>query len=180
MLQAAQQTLDAAKKLYDNRVELQKQGALAQKLVDDAKVAMVQAQSQLETAQRHLQAVQQVTGTEQVRGAQAQVNAAKAHYDSAAVQVSYAEVRSPISGVVSDRSVYPGEMAAQGMPIVSIVDISQVVARANVPVKDAAPVQVGRPATITGPEGVLSGKVTVVSPVGGSEHDDGRGLGAGG
>ena len=61
-MQAAQQALDAAKKLYDNRVELQKQGALAQKLVDDAKVAMVQAQSQLDTAQRHLQAVQQVTG----------------------------------------------------------------------------------------------------------------------
>ncbi len=161
---AAQQTLDAAKTLYDNRVELQKQGALAQKLVDDAKVAMVQAQSQLDTARRHLQSVQQVTGTEQVRAAQAQVNAAKAHYDSLAVQVTYAEVRSPISGVVSDRAVYPGDTAAQGMPIVSIIDISKVVARANVPVKDAAPVQVGRPATITGPEGVLSGKVVVVSP----------------
>ena len=152
------------RKLYDNRVELQKQGALAQKLVDDAKVAMVQAQSQFDTAQRHLQAVRQVTGTEQVKAAQAQVNAAKAHYDSLAVQVAYAEVRSPINGVVSDRPVYPGDTAAQGMPIVSIIDISKVVARANVPVKDAAPVQVGRPATITGPEGVLSGTVTVVSP----------------
>src|SRR5579862_5379204 len=113
-VQAAQQTFDAAKKLYDNRVELQKQGALAQKLVDDARVAMVQAQSQLDTAQRHLQSVRQVTGTEQVRAAQAQVNAAKAHYDSAAVQVAYAEVRSPISGIVSDRPVYPGDTAAQG------------------------------------------------------------------
>jgi multidrug efflux pump subunit AcrA (membrane-fusion protein) len=163
-VQSAQQALDAARKLYENRVELQKQGALAQKLVDDAKVAMVQAQSQLETAQRHLQSVQQVTGTEQVRSAQAQVNAAKAHYESSAAQASYAEVRSPINGVVSDRSVYPGDTPGQGMPIVSIVDISKVVARANVPVKDAASVKVGRPATITGPEGVLPGKVTVVSP----------------
>ena len=161
---AAQQALDAAKKLYDNRVDLQKQGALAQKLVDDAKVAMVQAQSQLDTAQKHLQSVRQVTGVEQVRAAQAQVNAARAHYDSAAVQVTYAEVRSPINGVVSDRPVYPGDTAAQGMPIVSIIDISKVVARANIPVKDAASVQVGRPATITGPEGVLSGTVVVVSP----------------
>ena len=53
-VQAAQQTYDAAKKVYENRVELQKEGALAQKLVDDAKVAMVQAQSQLEIARRHL------------------------------------------------------------------------------------------------------------------------------
>src|ERR1700692_3900356 len=35
-VQADQQTLDAAKKLYDNRVGLQKEGALPQKLVDDA------------------------------------------------------------------------------------------------------------------------------------------------
>jgi multidrug efflux pump subunit AcrA (membrane-fusion protein) len=163
-VQAAQQALDAAKKLYDNRVALQMEGALAQKLVDDAKVAMVQAQSQFDTAQRHLESVRQVTATEQVRAAQAQVNAAKAHYDSAAAQVAYADVRSPINGIVSDRPVYPGDTAGQGMPIVSIVDISQVVARANIPVKEAAPVQVGRPATITGPQGVLSGTVTVVSP----------------
>ena len=53
--QTARQVFEAAKKLYDNRVALQREGALAQKLVDDAKVALVQAQSQLETAQRHLE-----------------------------------------------------------------------------------------------------------------------------
>ena len=163
-VQAARQVLDAAKKLYDNRVDLQKQGALAQKLVDDAKVAMVQAQSQADTAQAHLEAVRQVTGAEQLKAAQAQVNAAKAHYDSLAVQLAYAEIRSPIDGIVSDRPIYPGDTAQAGTPIVSIVDISRVVARANIPVKDATPVRVGRPATITGPEGVLAGKVTVVSP----------------
>ena len=163
-VQASQQALDAARKLYENRVELQKEGALAQKLVDDAKVAMVQAQSQLDTAQRHRESVQQVTGTEQVLAAQAQVNAAKAHYDSSAVQVVFADVRSPINGIVSDRPVYPGDTPAAGMPIVSIIDISKLVARANIPVKDATPIRVGRPATITGPEGVLAGKVTVVSP----------------
>ncbi len=163
-VQADQQALEAAKKVYESRVELQKQGALAMKLVDDARVAMVQAQSQLDTAQRHLQSVQQVTSTEQVKSAQAQVNAAKAHYDSLAAQVTFAEVRSPISGIVSDRPVYPGDTPVTGMPIVSIVDISKVVARANIAVKDAAPIQVGKPATITGPEGVLTGKVTVVSP----------------
>src|SRR5580658_9196461 len=116
-LQSARQTLDAAKILYNNRVDLQKQGALAQKLVDDAKVAMVQAQSQLDTAQRHLQSVQQVTGTEQLRAAQAQVNAARAHYDSAAVQVVYAQVLSPITGIVADRAVYPGATATPGEAI---------------------------------------------------------------
>jgi HlyD family secretion protein len=163
-VQADQQALDAAKKLYDNRVDLVKQGALAQKLADDARVAMVQAQSTLDTVHRHLLAVQQVTGSEQKKAAEAQVNAAKAHYENAAVQVVYSEVRSPIAGIVSDRPLYAGDTAAAGAPIATIVDISKVIARANVPVKEAASIAVGRPATLTGPEGVLPGKVTVVSP----------------
>ena len=163
-VQTAQQTLDAAKKLYDNRSALQREGALAQKLVDDAKVAMVQAQSQLDTAQRHLEALNQVSQREAIRSAQAQMNAAKAHFDNASVQLSYAKIVSPIAGVVADRSVYPGEMPPSGTPIISIIDISQIVARANVPVKEAASVRVGRPARISGPDGDLAGQVTVVSP----------------
>ncbi len=163
-VQTAQQVLDAAKRLYDNRVQLQREGALAQKLVDDAKVAMVQAQSQLEVAQRHLQALNQVNQPESIRGAEANVAAAKAHYDSALAQLSYAKLSSPISGIVSDRPVYAGEMPPAGTPILSIVDISQIVARANVPVKDALTLQVGRPARIAGPDGDIPGTVTVVSP----------------
>jgi HlyD family secretion protein len=163
-VETAKQVLDAAKKVYDSRVALQKEGALAQKLVDDAKVAMVQAQAQFDTAQRHLEALNQVSQRESIRGAQAQINAAKAHYENSAVQLSYAQIHSPIAGVVSERLVYPGEMPPSGGPILSIVDISQVVARANVPVKEATSVRVGRPARIAGPDGDLAGKVTVVSP----------------
>jgi HlyD family secretion protein len=163
-VQSAQSALEAAKKVYDSRVELVKQGALAQKLADDAKVTMVQAQSQFDTAQRHLQTLNQVGQREQIRGAQAQMDAAKAHMDNADVQLSYAQVRSPIAGVVADRSVYPGEMPASGTPLVSIVDISQIVARANIPVKEASAIKVGRPATIAGVDGDIAGKVTVVSP----------------
>lgn len=161
---AAQSALEAAEKVYQNRVQLVREGALAQKLADDARVAMVQAQSQFDTAQRHLQTLQQVGQTQQIAGAKAQMEAARAHYDSAQAQLSYTEIRSPIAGVVSDRPVYPGEMAASGTAIISIVDISQVVARANVPVRDAAAIRVGRPAAITGPDGDIGGRVTVVSP----------------
>jgi RND family efflux transporter MFP subunit len=102
--------------------------------------------------------------TQQLKGAQAQMDAAKAHYASAAAQVGYSEVRSPITGVISDRPLYVGEMASAGSALFTIVDISQVVARANVPVHDTASITVGRPTTITGPGAELTGKVTVVSP----------------
>ncbi len=161
---SARQALEAAKKVYESRVELVKQGAFAQKLADDARVSMVQAQGQFDTAQRHLQTLNSVGRREQTRGLQAAIDSAKAHYDNASVQAGYATITSPISGIVADRAVYPGEMAAPGSPLVSIVNISQVVARANIPVKDAAFIKPGSPATLSGPEGDIAGKVTVVSP----------------
>ncbi len=161
---SARQTLDAATKVFESRQVLLREGALAQKLVDDAKVAMVQAQSQFETSQQHLKLLQTVSQVEQLKGAQAQVEAAKAHYENAEAQVSYAEVRSPMSGVVSDRPISIGEMASSSSALISIIDISQVVARASVPTQEAAAMKVGDRATISGPGGELTGKVTVVSP----------------
>jgi multidrug efflux pump subunit AcrA (membrane-fusion protein) len=164
-LQSARKVLETAKKIYDSRVALQSQGALAQRLVDDANLSMVQAQNTFDMAQRHLDLLNSVAQRAQLRGAQAQADAAKAHFENATVQLSYGKLTSPISGVVADRPVYPGEMPASGTPLMSIVDISSVVARANVPVKDASFIQVGRPATITGPDGDVAGKVVVVSPM---------------
>ncbi|MDQ2842304.1 MAG: efflux RND transporter periplasmic adaptor subunit [Acidobacteriota bacterium] len=163
-LQSAQEALDAAKRVYDNRVSLFQQGAIAQKLVDDAKVAMVAAQSQYETTRQHLASLEAVGRKEQLRVAETQVAATKAHYESAQAQASYGEVRSPMSGAVADRPVNVGEMASSGSALFTIVDLSRVVARASIPVHEAALINLGRPATITGGSTVLKGKVTVVSP----------------
>jgi len=57
-----------------------------------------------------------------------------------------------------------GEVASTGSALVSIVDISEIVARANVPVREAADLAVGKAATISSPGGEITGKVTVVSP----------------
>ena len=163
-VESARQALDAAKRVLQSREDLLRQGAIAQKLVEDARVAEVQAQSQFDTANEHLKSVQNVDRVEQIKSAQAQLQAAKAHYDSAAAQLSYAEVRSPMDGVIADRPLNVGEMASAGSPLFSIVDISRVVARANVPAQEASSLRTGQPATITGPGGELKGKITVVSP----------------
>lgn len=163
-VQTARQALDAANVVYQNRLQLFKEGALAHKLVDDAKVAQVQAQSQFDTAQQHLTSLETVGRPAQLKSAQAQMEAAKAHYESSAAQVSYAEVRSPLSGIISDRAVNLGEMASSGSALFSIVDISQVVARANIPIQEASAMKVGDPATISAGGVKLDGKITVVSP----------------
>jgi HlyD family secretion protein len=165
-VQSAKQAADAAQKLLENRQKLLQEGALARKLVDDAQVAYAQARSLYETAQSHLKALQSVGKQEQIKGAAAQVEAAKGHQESARAQLGYAEIHSPIAGVVSDRPVYPGEIANAGAPLLTVMDISSVSAHANIPQSEAASLKVGNAATITqtGTDLEIAGKVTMVSP----------------
>jgi HlyD family secretion protein len=163
---SAQQVADAARVLVENRKKMFEQGALAKKLVDDAEVAYAQAKSQLEAAQEHLRVLNSAGKEEQIKGAQAQVEAAQGQLQAAQAQVDYSEVRSPISGVVADRPINAGEMAAAGTPLLTVMDISRVVARVNVPQSQSTAVKVGQTATLTqtGSTEMLEGRVTVVSP----------------
>jgi HlyD family secretion protein len=165
-VQAAKQAMEASQKVYESRKQLFDQGALARRLVEEANVAYVQARSQYEIALKHLETVESVGRVEQVKGAEAQVESAKARYEGAEAQLSYSEIRSPIAGIVADRPLYAGEMASAGAPLVTIVNISRVIARANIPVGQAASVKVGNPATISQTDAQLqaTGRVTVVSP----------------
>lgn len=164
--QAAQQQLDAATKLLESRQQLYREGALARKLVDEAQVAYAQAQAQFATSQEHLRVLQSVSKQEQIKGAAAQVETAKGQYQSAQAQVSYSEIRSPITGVVTDRPLYAGETANAGSPVLTVMDVSSVVARVNMGQDQAKGITVGDEATLEPADGSepLSGRVTVVSP----------------
>jgi HlyD family secretion protein len=165
-LDAARQALEAAQKLLASRQQLFKEGATARKTVDEAQVAYAQAKSQFDTADQHLKSLQSVGKQEQIKTAAAQVDAAKGHYGTAQAQVSYAAIRSPIDGVVTDRPLYPGEMANAGAPLLTVMDVSAIVARVNMAQNQAKDIEVGAEATITPSDGgePVPGTVTIVSP----------------
>jgi multidrug efflux pump subunit AcrA (membrane-fusion protein) len=165
-VQVAQDGANAAQKVLESRQKLFDEGALARRQLDDAQVAYAQAKSQLAAAQEHLRALGGVGREEQVKTAQAQVEAARGHLQSAEAQLGYSQVVSPIGGIVADRPVYAGEMASAGNPLLTVMDISRVVARVNVPQGQANSVKVGQTAAITETDNgeKLEGKVTVVSP----------------
>jgi HlyD family secretion protein len=165
-LEAARQARDGAKKVLDIREQLFKDGALAGRQVDDSRLAYAQAQSTYQAAEEHLKALQSVGKEEQTKGAAVQVQTAKAHYESQQAQVAYSRVVSPMAGVVADRPLNEGDIAAPGTPLLIIMDVSSVVARVNVPQSDAPFVKVGQKAIITQTDSSeqTEGKVAVVSP----------------
>ncbi len=164
--QSAKEQLDAAQKLYDSRLELFKQGALPRKDLDQAAVGLAQAKPQYELAKRHVDSLDAVVKHQELKGLQGQLSSAKGKFEGAQAQLSYSEIRSPIDGVVTDRPLYPGEMAASGVPLMTVMDTSRVTARAHIPQGDAALLKVGDSANIAVPEleQPVEGKVILVSP----------------
>jgi len=165
-VESDQEQYDAARKVLDSRQQLFKDGALARKPVDDAAVQFASAKAQLETAKEHLRTLQSAGKEAQIKAATAVLAAARGQMETSQAQLTYSEVRSPGNGMIADRPLYPGDIAVAGTPLLVVMDISRVVARVNVPTRDAALVKVGQPATITLPETgrEVEGKVIVVSP----------------
>ena len=155
-LRLSKEQLDAAQRHYDSTQNLLKEGAASVKDVDDAGVALTQAKNAYEAAQKQLD----------LKAAQGAVTSAKGKSANTDAQLSYTKVTSPIDGVVTDRPVYPGETAPSGSPILTVMDLSQVVARAHVSQQEAAQMKVGDPATVTTPGKCPKPRVrfTLVSP----------------
>src|SRR5712692_567691 len=124
--QAAKQMFDAHQKVYDSRQELYQQGAMPRKELDQAGVDLTEARNQYEIAQKHLDALMAIGKEQELKSAAGQLQSSKGKYLGAQAQLGYSEIRSPVGGVVADRPLYPGEMAAAGTPLLTVMDISQV------------------------------------------------------
>jgi HlyD family secretion protein len=162
---AAKAELDAAQKNYESRQELLKQGAISEKDVNDSRVAFSQAQTAYETATKRLQDLQSFARDQELKVAAAQRDTAKGDADSAQAQLSYSRITSPIDGVVTDVPYYPGEMPQAGAPVVTVMDVSQVIAKTHVSQLEASRLAVGDAANLIGPDNVpIPGKISIVSP----------------
>jgi multidrug efflux pump subunit AcrA (membrane-fusion protein) len=162
---AAKDAFDAAQAMFENRQRLFREGAIAEKDVNDARATMSAARTTAETAQKKLQDLQGFAREQELKAAAAQRDAARGRLASAQAQLGYSRIVSPIDGVVTDLPYYAGEMPASGQPIVTVMDVSQVIARAHVSPGEAAELKVGDEASIIASGGVpYPAKVSQVSP----------------
>lgn len=93
---------------------------------------------------------------------------ARATNNLANLELSYANVIAPISGVIASRSVKPGNFVQINSPIFRIVDDSRLEATLNVPERELATLKAGQPVQLVVdalPGKVFTGKVDRVAPV---------------
>jgi HlyD family secretion protein len=163
---SAKSAFEAAEKIYNSRKDLFQQGALPRRELDAAEVALVAARSQNEQAQKQLADLQRVGKEQALKSAEGQKVSAEGKYHGAAAQLSYSEIKSPIDGVITDRPLYVGDLATANQPLLTVMNISRLIAKGHIPQSEAAQLQVGNPAQlkVPGMDDPIEGEVTLVSP----------------
>jgi HlyD family secretion protein len=165
-VEQAKANLDVAQQVYNSRASLFKQGAIPGREVDTAKASLVQAQSAYDIAEARFAAFKAVSHADAIKAAQGQLASAKGKYQSAEAQLDFSEIRSPINGVVTERPLYAGETAPAGTPLITVMDVSTLLAKTHLPEDQTRLLKVGQPATVTldGTDQPFPGKVSLVSP----------------
>jgi RND family efflux transporter MFP subunit len=149
-----------------SRQKLFDQGAIAGRDYDTAVAALAQAQAAYDVTQNHLGSLKTISKEAAMQLAQGQLSSAKGKYEAAEVQVSYSEIRSPITGVVTERALFPGETANTGTPLVTVMDTSSLLAKVHVSQMVAQQLSLDDDASlfIPGVDEPVKGRVTLISP----------------
>jgi HlyD family secretion protein len=157
---------DAQKQVVESRKELFQQGALPRRELDAAEVALAQAQSQYQQAQKVLDDLRRSGKEQAVKSAGGQFNAAKGKLLASEAALSYSYIKSPISGVVTDRPLYPGELATANQPLLTVMDNSSLIAKAHISQAQAVGLKKGAQAEIriAGQDDPIPAKLSLVSP----------------
>ena len=153
--------------------------------VDDRTMASQLAQSEaqvreaatnLETARRKAARVRELASSQLVAlqdaeeaeaardSAQARLNTAIASRDAARVQRDFTVVRAPVSGVVSARSVQPGQVVGAGGELLRLIRDGRLEWRAELAENDLLRVAPGTPVQVDTAAGRVTGTVRRVSP----------------
>lgn len=158
--------LDVAQRTFDSRQVLFREGALPGRDLDVAKSALVQAKAANDIAIHHYESLQSVSRAAALQSAKGQLDSAEGKYLGAEAQLSYSEIRSPIDGVVTERPLYPGETAAAGTPLITVMDTSALLAKLHLPQAQAQRLKLGAAAEvrIAGVDEPVPAKVILISP----------------
>lgn len=126
----------------------------AQHEVEVAKAHVAQFQAELQRAQAEAEgaktAPQQVTITRaQAQSAEARVQLAKAGLAEAHLNLEYASIKAPVSGIISKKTVEVGQVVQPGQPLMAVIPREDVWVIANFKETQLAGMHPGQAATVS-------------------------------
>lgn len=164
--------MDSAEENYLKMQKLFSEGAISEQQHDQAKNQLEIARAQYQSASESYKLITEGASAQDIRAVEAQVRQAQSALELAQSQLNNSIIKAPISGSVTSISVKTGELASSAIPLLSILDISELSVKAGISEKDIGAVQIGQEAEIfidAFPQEKFSGEVVskgvLVDPV---------------
>jgi len=155
----AQAALEDLLAIRENPQELDTQ-------VDVAKAQYERAETAVQAAQAQLEALKAGATQEQIAVVEAQVKQAEAAADLLRVQWDKMTLTAPTSGLVMERTVHRGEMAAAGATLMTIANLDEVTLTIYIPEDQIGKVKVGQSVEVSVdsfPGKVFGGRVNYIA-----------------
>jgi membrane fusion protein (multidrug efflux system) len=136
---------------YNRAKALREQNVVSSQFYDQALTAMRVAVADRALAEHQLQQARAALGGDMVDHARYDrpiVQQAQAVLEATKLDLSYAEVRSPITGIVTRKSVHVGNRVQPGEPLMALVPVDRLYITANFKETQLTDVRVGQPADI--------------------------------
>jgi membrane fusion protein (multidrug efflux system) len=132
-VQSAGARLDKVNKDYQRYANLIKDGSITQQQFDQAKSDLEVAQANLQATKDQYKAAQEQISTtrSQLKVTNTGVNQKQVDVDFAKLQLSYAIIKAPASGITSKKNVQLGQLIQAGQTLFSIVNDSSLFITAN-------------------------------------------------
>ena len=155
-----------ARATFERRQLLYDKGGISKKDLEASQLELTTAENELRLAEQTITLRATSLNPNDRALAAARVAQAQQHLATLDAQLSYATIRAPITGIVTDQFQYQGEFAAAGGKLVTIADISEVIIKAPFADTVVAELKVGDPAAVlptdTSSE-EMKGRITLLS-----------------
>jgi multidrug efflux pump subunit AcrA (membrane-fusion protein) len=165
-LRDARANVANARATYERRRTLYERGGISLKELEAAQLTLQTAENDLDLAEKTAVLRTKSLNPNDLALAAARVQQAQQRVATLDAQLSYATIRAPITGIVTDQFQYEGEFASAGGKLVSIADISQVIVKAPFADQVAAQLKTGDTAKVLltdQPGEEMNGQVTLIS-----------------
>lgn len=163
---SAEAALNQAQKFYERRRQLFEQGAIPQRDLLVSETELAQAKANYAVAKGALDLLLGQSREREITMARSRLQQAQARLALITTQLDFTQIRSSFAGTVTEQFMFPGDMARPDAPIFTVMDLSAAVARAQIPVADAAGLHSGQTCTFAPADAAgrsFGGRVSVVN-----------------
>ncbi len=165
-LNDARAKVNNARALYDRRLALYEKGGISKKDLEASQLDLTTAEDELRLQEQTVTLRARSLNPNDRALAAAKTAEAQQHLATLDAQLSYATIRSPISGIVTDQYQYQGEFASACGKLVTIADVSTVIVKAPFSDTVAGELKTGETASVVPTDTSaeeMRGQVTLLS-----------------